>query len=180
MARRLVEAFAFDLAVRRRSTPEQGVLNGHDVQEGLVFERHGVRVSAFTVDHGSAKPAIGYRIQYRDRTIVLSGDTAYSEHLIESAKGADLLIHEVAAMPLHDPDTARVLALHTSPEEAGKIFARIRPKMAVYSHILQFGVTDAETIARTRSTYQGPLIMGEDLMSFDVDDTVAARRPSKP
>jgi ribonuclease Z len=130
-------------------------LTGHDVREGVVFDRYGVRVSAFTVDHGSAKPALGYRIQYRGRVVVLSGDTAYSEHLIDSAKGADLVIHEVAAMPLNDPDTARVLARHTSPEDAAKIFARIRPKMAVYSHILQFGVTDAETIARTRKTYQG-------------------------
>jgi ribonuclease Z len=179
MARHLAEAFAFDLAVRRRQTPEQGVLNGHDVHEGLVFDRHGVRVSAFTVDHGSAKPAVGYRIQYRDRSVVLSGDTAYSEHLIEWAKGADLVIHEVAAMSPGDPDTARMAALHTSPEDAGKVFARIRPKMAVYSHVLQFGVTDADTIARTRTTYQGPLMMGEDLMSFDVGATVTAERPTR-
>jgi hypothetical protein len=66
MAGHLAEVFAFDLAVRRRQTPEQSVLNGHDVQEGLVFRRHGVRASAFTVDHGTqAARAISFRARQR-------------------------------------------------------------------------------------------------------------------
>jgi ribonuclease Z len=176
MARHLSEAFAYDLTVRRRQAPTQGDLTAHDVDEGSFFDRNGVRISAFLVDHGSAKPAVGYRIEYDGRVVVLSGDTAFSEHLIESARGADLLIHEVIAVQDGDPDMARVTALHTSPEQAATIFSRVHPKMAAYSHILQFDVSDSQIVTRTRRTYAGPLTLGEDLMSFDVGSTVTVTK----
>jgi len=72
---------------------------------------------------------------------------------------------------------------HTSPEEAGKIFAGARPKLAVYSHIVFATVKPVQDvpedvlIARTRTTYNGPLIVGRDLMSFTISDKVDAFAP---
>ena len=60
------------------------------------------------------------------------------------------------------------MGLHLTPEEAGTVFSKVRPKLAVYSHIVTFGVADDELISRTRSTYAGPLVVGADLMSFEV------------
>jgi ribonuclease Z len=65
-----------------------------------------------------------------------------------------------------------VLAHHTTPEQAGKVFSRVRPKLAVYSHIVG-GLTDEQLVQMTRTTYQGPLVVGSDLMAFDVGDSIA-------
>lgn len=59
-------------------TPTQGSLAAHDIDEGVVFSRNGVAVSAFTVDHGNVAPAFGYRIDYGGQSVVLSGDTRLS------------------------------------------------------------------------------------------------------
>ena len=71
------------------------------------------------------------------------------------------------------------MGLHLTPEEAGTVFSKVRPKLAVYSHIVAFGVADDELISRTRSTYAGPLVVGADLMSFDIGDVVTTRSPSR-
>lgn len=63
----------------------------------VVFDDGGLRVTAFPVAHDPVKPAVGYRFDYLGRSVVVSGDTAYSESLVENARGADLLIHEAQA-----------------------------------------------------------------------------------
>lgn len=82
-------------------------------------------VTAFEVDHATAKPAFGYRIDYGGYSVDFSGDTRFSENLIRFAKGTDLLVHEVAwARPklLSKSAAARtVIGLHTTPEEAGTV-----------------------------------------------------------
>ena len=95
----------------------------------------------------------------------------------------DLLIHEVAAI---DPEVLKrsprlqpVLDHHTSPEQAGTVFARAKPKLAVYSHIARFGdgrtppPTDADIVQQTRKTYSGPLVVGVDLMRFEITDGIS-------
>ena len=64
------------------------------IERGLVFEHGGMKVTAFEVDH-SVSPAFGYRIDFNGRSVVISGDTRYSEGLIRNAQGVDVLIHEV-------------------------------------------------------------------------------------
>jgi ribonuclease Z len=174
MVSHLAEAYKFDLAARPRLTPPQGVLAAHEIAEGTVFNRNGVTVTAFLVSHGNVIPAFGYRIDYGGRRIVLSGDATFNERLIENSAGADLLIYEVAAATesVVRPDVARALSVHISPEEAGTVFARVRPKLAVYSHILTFGVSDDELLTRTRKTFAGRIVVGADLMSVDVGEAV--------
>lgn len=177
MLAHLIEAYQFDLTSRKHLPPSQGSLVSHEIVEGTVFSRNGVTVSAFLVDHGGVAPAFGYRIDYGGRSVVLSGDTRLSPHLIEKSVGVDLIVHEVAAVATaaSTPDTERIMGLHLTPEEAGTVFSKVRPKLAVYSHIVTFGVPDDELISRTRSTYAGPLVVGADLMSFDIGDVVSTR-----
>ena len=179
MISHLAQAYQFDLTSRKHLAPAQGSLVAHEIAEGTLFSRNGVTVSAFLVDHGGVAPAFGYRINYGGRSVVLSGDTRFSPHLIEKSVGVDLIVHEVAAVAAaaSTADTQRIMGLHLTPEEAGTVFAKVRPKLAVYSHILTFGVGADELISRTRSTYSGPLVVGTDLMAFDIGNTVTTRSP---
>ena len=70
-----------------------------ELAEWVVYERNGVTVSAFLVDHVNISPAYGFKVEYGGRVAVISGDTTYSENLIMHSEGADLLIHEVAMPP---------------------------------------------------------------------------------
>ena len=95
---------------------------------------------AFEVDHGDViKPAYGYRIEYAGRVAVISGDTRYNENVIKYGAGADLLVHEVAiARPelMKEAYIQRIVAHHTTPREAGVVFAQTRPKLAAYTHLV--------------------------------------------
>jgi ribonuclease Z len=117
---------------------------------------------------------------------VISGDTRYNQNVIKYGAGADVLIHEVASarpeLMAASVPVQRIIAHHTTPRDAGMVFSQAKPKMAVYTHIVlpsneKFPEpTLEEVIAETRQTYNGPLTMGEDLMSFDIGDTVTVRR----
>jgi len=175
MMEHLPKAFHVDIRVRSKSYPEGGVkLIAHEIIEGVVLDRDGIKVSAFEVDHGGEDlPAFGYRIDYRGRAVVLSGDTTFNENLIEHARGTDLLVHEVTAAAGSAAENAqqlkRISSNHTTPEQAGEVFARVQPKLAVYNHLLLFGGAKAEDlIPATRQKYAGPLIVGTDLLQIDI------------
>jgi ribonuclease Z len=154
--------------------------------DGVVYECDGVKVIAFEVDHGDAiKPAYGYRIEYGGRCVVISGDTRYNENVVKHGTGADLLIHEVAAARpalLAEPYMQRIIGHHTTPREAGMVFVRTSPRLAAYTHLVLPGTdkvppaTVADVIAETRTTYPGPLEIGEDLMSFEIGTIITVRR----
>lgn len=183
MMEHLPRAFHVDIRVRSKSYPPDGVkLAAHEIREGVVFDRDGVRVSAFEVDHGGEElPAFGYRIEFRNRVAVLSGDTTFNENLIRHSGGADLLVHEVTAAAGGAAESAgqlkRIGANHTTPEQAGEVFARARPKLAVYNHLLLFGSAQPEDlIPATRKKYAGPLVVGVDLLQIDIGAEVRAHR----
>ena len=148
-----------------------------DMAAGVIYERNGVKVTAFEVDHGDLiKPAFGFRIDYDGRSVVLSGDTRFNENLIKHATGVDLLVHQVAMAKdelLAKSERVRtILAHHTKPGEAGTVFTRAKPKLAVYYHFVLQGdpsvpaPTEKEVEEATRATYAGPLVLGEDMMAF--------------
>ena len=183
MMEHLQRAFAFDIHMRRdvdEKAPGDGIkVVSRDIKQGVVFDQQGVRVTAFLVDHSPVTPAFGYRIDYRGRSVVLSGDTRVSENLIRFAQGVDVLVHEVldaetvrAWFPT-DPKVAEaILAKHTTPEQAGEVFARVKPRLAVYSH-----APDAErVITQTRKTYAGPLQGAEDMLTIEIGEQIEVRR----
>ncbi|NKB21891.1 MAG: MBL fold metallo-hydrolase [Alphaproteobacteria bacterium] len=145
-----------------------------DMKEGVVYNKGGVKVSAIKVNHGAKiNPAFGFRIDYDGRTVVLSGDTKYTENLVKNSKGADLIIHSVASIApklLKKSKIMRaILSHHSEPEDTAKVFNAIKPKLAVYSHIVLYGgQKPADLMRRARKTYSGPLVVGKDLMSFVV------------
>ncbi|MCH8916604.1 MAG: MBL fold metallo-hydrolase [Alphaproteobacteria bacterium] len=177
MAEHLPLAFATDIRVRSENYPAEGVkLEATEISEGLVYDEGGVKVTVFKVDHGGeALMAFGYRIDYRGHSAVISGDTTFNENLIRHAEGTDLLIHEVtmaAGAAVENEELIRRIGRnHTFPEQAGEVFARVKPRLAVYTHLLLFGSAQAEDlIPATRAKYDGPLEVGEDLMQIDVGE----------
>lgn len=187
MMEHLPQAFAVDIRVRQRNYPPDGVkLIGQEISEGVVLEMNGIQISAFEVDHGGEElPAYGYRIEYQGHAAVLSGDTTFNENLIEHARGADLLVHEVTAaaggVAESPQQLKRIAANHTTPEQAGEVFSRVQPKMAVYNHLLLFGGARAEDlIPATRKTYEGRLLVGEDLLQIEIAETVEAHQFGRP
>lgn len=179
MMEHLPKAFHVDIRVRSHNYPPDGVrLEADQINEGMVYDRSGVRIVAFEVDHGGEDlPAFGYRIHHRGRSVVLSGDTTFNENLIRHAAGTDLIVHEVTAAAgaaaENKEQLKRISANHTTPEQAGVVFSRVQPKLAVYNHLLLFGGAKAEDLLpATRRNYAGPLVVGEDLMQFEIGEVI--------
>ena len=195
MMANLERAYAADLRIRiadERVPVPATHIDATDITEGVVYQRNGVTVTAFDVDHGALiKPALGYRIDYGGHSVVLSGDTRVSDNLQRHSAGVDVLFHEVAAARpenLARSDAARrIIDHHTTPTEAGGVFARIKPRLAVYTHIVLLTTlpdiappTIEEVVASTRTGYSGRLVVGEDLMRVTVGDEITVHRASGP
>lgn len=190
MVRSLRQAYVEDVRQRMAGRPDSTVeILGHDVREGVVYSYGGVKVIAFSVDHGNPPiPSRGYRLEHGGRSVVVSGDTRHSENLIRFAAGTDLLIHEVmAAAPGagSGPAIRQVLTSHTSPEEAADVFLRVKPKLAVFTHVSIVGsparrqeILDG-IVQRVRRIYAGPLAVGEDRMVIVIGDSVQLRRSDR-
>jgi ribonuclease Z len=187
----LEKAYHADIDNRREFilnfSPQQVAIAAKDIEEGIVYDKNAVRVTAFRVKHANLNDAFGFRVDYRGHAVVISGDMAPNENFIKYAQGADVVIHEVgvARRELLEKDAGvqQMLATHhSSPEDAARDFARIKPKLAVYTHytrprrddIPEVSIT--EIISRTRAIYSGPLEAGEDLMSTSIGDSVTVKR----
>ena len=190
----LAKAYAWDISARiadQKLDPANLRAEVTEFREGVVYDKAGLKVTAFDVDHGEMlKPAFGFRVDFGGRSVTISGDTRFSENLIRHATGTDLLIHQVAAANealAKVPTFETILAHHTKPEEAGTVFTRSKPKLAVFYHFVLLGtpklpaVTEKDVFEMARKTYSGPLLIGEDLMAFRLEaDKVVQLAPRAP
>jgi ribonuclease Z len=194
MMQHFQDALAFDIHVRRdldEKFPADGVrVESTDITEGVVYESNGVSVRAFLVDHGPVQPAFGYRVDYRGRSVALSGDTKPSEGLIKATAGVDVLIHEIGRLK-SDPaftgspdDVPRgshltrrqlitIAAHHTDPVEVGVVLNRVKPRLAVFSH---YNADPARALPLVRRNYGGAVEFGEDAMTIDIGASITVRR----
>lgn len=116
----------------------------------VVFEEGGLKVTAFPVAHAPVSPAVGYRFDYKGRSVVISGDTTRSESLIAAAQGADVLIHEAqanhmvakmqaGAAAVANTPLAKVLSdipdYHTSPADAARVANEANVSQLVLTHL---------------------------------------------
>jgi ribonuclease Z len=121
-----------------------------DEKATLVFESKDTQILAFSVSHAPIHPAVGYKIIYKDRSMVISGDTTPSAHVEREAKGVDLLIHEAMSMDMmkllqegaHDAKRDKLEQLmkditnyHTSPVEAAEIAQKSQVSYLLLNHI---------------------------------------------
>ena len=141
-----------------------------EVNDGLVYKDEFIEVIAFKVNHGSWTNAYGYKFITEDKTIVISGDTAPSEKLIEISKGADILVHEVYSQSgfnrRNEVWQKYHASHHTSTIELAEIANKAKPKLLVLTHILFWGSTEEEILKEIQSAYPGEVSIGEDLSVY--------------
>jgi len=118
---------------------------------GVVKQDDIVKVSATIVPHPPVTPALGYRFDFKDRSIAFSGDTGPSDALVALAKGVDVLVHEAMYVPaieqyvkdeiahgrpVKEADfIAHMKADHTPVEDVGRIAQKAGVKTLVLSHL---------------------------------------------
>ena len=138
------------------------------------YEDDRVRVSAALVQHAPVFPALAYRFETDDSSVVFSGDTSPSENLIELAQGADVLAHEVIArerverlLPAPRDDAQEglfqhLINAHTVIEDVGGVAERAQTRTLVLSHLVP-GNWPADDWQRAKNGNSGTLVVGEDL-----------------
>ncbi|MEP7213946.1 MAG: MBL fold metallo-hydrolase [Acidobacteriota bacterium] len=161
-------------------SPIAPLIHPHEiVSGGPVFKDEHVTVTCAVVQHPMIKTALAYRFDTRDRSIVISGDTAKSDALIALAKGADVLVHEAMYLPGVDRLAARAknattikkhfLASHTSAEDAGRVAAAAGVKTLVLSHFVPADdpqITEQMWRDSAKTTFSGQIIVGRDLLEI--------------
>jgi ribonuclease Z len=171
MTAHILKAWKQDMDIRLHglepSVPRAYSVHAHDVRPGEIYRDAGMRVIAFPVKHGSWKYAYGYRFEAADKVIVISGDTTYSEGLVQAAKGCDILVHEVYSqkgLARRTADWQRYHAsFHTSGPDVGRVGAQVRPRTLVLYHQLPMGETPEEVLQEVRGQFDGKAIYGNDL-----------------
>ena len=137
----------------------------------VVFADEAVRVTAVAVTHGRAVPALGYRFDTADGSVVFSGDTTVNDDLIALARGADILVHQVADLGYlrrHGITGAaldRMAALHTDVTEVGGVAERAGVRELILSHYLPAepdAITGAEWARRAGQGFSGRTTAGRD------------------
>jgi len=121
-----------------------------DEKATLVFENADTQILAFSVSHAPIHPAVGYKVVYKDRSIVISGDTTPSAHVTREAKGVDVLIHEAMSMDMmkilyegaQEAKRDKLAQLmkditdyHTSPVQAAEIAHQSQVPFLLLNHI---------------------------------------------
>jgi ribonuclease BN (tRNA processing enzyme) len=175
------EMNAYDIETRiadEGRPPLAPLVHVHEVTAaGPVMSDDRVKVTSAIVRHPPVEPALAFRFDAPDRSIVISGDTAPSDSLVRLARGADVLVHEAMYLPAVDRLAARVpnarrlkahlLASHTSAEEAGRLAQAAGVELLVLSHLVPAddpSVTDQMWIEAARTHFRGPIVVGRDLL----------------
>jgi len=155
-------------------------------EQTLVYDQDGIKITAFSVAHKPIKPAVGYRFDYKGRSVVFSGDTVKLPIVAEICNGCDLLVHEVLnAEMVGTLETAfgkngrkrlaKIMAdipdYHTTPVEAAQTASAAKAGMLVLSHVvpaLPVDYLDTYFMEGVNVAYDGPVVLGKDGMLFSL------------
>jgi ribonuclease Z len=195
MMMHLQKAYQWDIDYRGIvGVPLQGVeLISKDIMPGVFFEKGGMKIIAFEVEHmpvdfktGKALKfrgqTLGFRIDYKGRSVVFSGDTrsTIDSKILRYGKDVDVLIHEVQVPSPGNSKEAKLanvsLPVHSTPEQTSYIFSQTKPRMAVYSHIIPPDTTKEQLVDASRPFYKGPLTVAHDLMKITIGDKITVEK----
>ncbi len=155
-----------------------------EFRDGWEIDFDGLEVRAVEVDHKPVEHAFGFVFRAQGRSLVVSGDTRPCAALSQAARGADLLLHEVfihAEMPVTGAGRTkagieRVASYHTVSGEVGKLASEAGVGCLVLTHFVPPNCDRRALLAEVRLDFEGPLIVGEDLMRFDLHAGVLGYR----
>lgn len=183
------KAFDWDLRYRYlTNVHEEGSdLITEDIEPGVFYNQNGIKITAFDVAHLPIDPeteellglegaTFGYRVDYKGRSVVFSGDTRSlpGSKIIEMSKGVDVLIHETQIPYPGDSKEAKLanvsMIVHSSPEQVAHVFNETRPRLGIYHHIIPPETTRDELLGMT--DYDGRMEVAEDLMTLMIGDEI--------
>ena len=146
-----------------------------EIKENLNLSKENIDIVSINVDHHPVEPAYGYKITLDNKKkVVISGDTRYSDNLIEAAQGADILIHEVFielafnATRMSNQTVKNIQDYHTLPEDVGKVAKEADVKTLVLTHFVPPVFNEKELKKRISQYFSGEIIVGHDLMSLEL------------
>ena len=146
-----------------------------------IYKDEKVRVSATLVNHEPVFPAFAFRFDTSYGSVVFSGDTSPSQNLIEMAKGADMLVHEVIdtawvekVLPFPRSAASQAKAdhlvhAHTAVEDVGRVAQTAGVKQLVLQHLAPADSTEARW-KRAQEGFTGQVIVGRDLLSIPLSN----------
>jgi ribonuclease BN (tRNA processing enzyme) len=180
MTRLLLDLHAFDIETRMADEgrpPLAPLIRPHVITgPGVVFRDERLTVTAARNHHPPIEHSFAFRFDSADRSIVISGDTAYSDNVVQLARGADVLVHEALYRPFWErpdaPQTAAVrrhiIASHTDVEDVGRLAAAAGVRTLVLTHLVPSdppaAVSDAQWVEAARRHFRGEVILGRDLL----------------
>jgi len=151
-----------------------------DRVSALVWEDGDLKITMFGVEHHPVRPAVGYRFDYRGRSVLISGDTSKSDNLAYFARDVDLLVHEAlaahmiavaerAARASGNENRAKILSdipdYHATPVEVAEIAQQADVGHLLYYHVVPPLVVpglDVVFLDGTADAYDGPITLGVD------------------
>lgn len=175
----LRQAYSYDVQLRNQYSGldiNAGAVVTYDIKPGVIYSENGIKVTAFLVDHRPVDPAYGYRIDFGERSVVISGDTSYSQNLVDHSVGIDLLVHEIMSVEHKilekNPRLQKIQRYHTNPEQLVKVLSSTKPRATVMTHVIVVGMSEDEVLKQVKNEYEGEIHMGEDLMSIEVGSSI--------
>jgi ribonuclease Z len=189
----LREAYRWEFKSKLGQVPSDGyrtIVTEFDYREvQTVYDENGVKIRSWPAIHAIDGP-VSFSLEWREMKFVFSGDTYPNKWFLENATGADLLIHESFPTVGQLIDSYRMspesawpvgVRIHTQPAAAGKIFSILEPRMAVAYHFIGTATSRQEILGEIRTTYAGPVTLGEDLLVWNVTpEHVAVRKVVAP
>jgi ribonuclease Z len=178
----LMQAMSYDIRVRTGEVLDKQRLvpQVEEIEEGWSVDGPDWRLEAFRVEHEPVDQSFGFRLDQGASSIVISGDTKWSDNLIKHSNGAGLLVHEVyweqglraiAEAQTTPEEKARfelVAGYHTPSTHVGKIAEQSNAGHLILSHIIRGRGNPDDFAVDIKPDYRGQLTVGEDLMTFEV------------
>ena len=176
-----IKSFEEDIKVRSLPPENLNVNNlNSNIQiifNGYTYKRNGLTIETFAVKHEPFTYAFGFKISNSKYCMVISGDTTYSEQVIEKAKKCDLLIHEIAHASEHIlekyPKAKGVISYHTNVSQVSEIINTVKPRLTILNHVLSLdGSSDDEILNRIKKKTKHKVLVAKDLMTIDLKDEI--------
>jgi ribonuclease BN (tRNA processing enzyme) len=170
MTLNILKAWQIDIEGRTNGINQHNAtgykVNAHEIEPGRIYQDRNVTVTAFSVRHEEMVDSFGYRFETPDRTVVLSGDTAPTQALIDHSQGCDVLVHEaysmVQARNASRPSLEFRRRHHTSSIELAEIANIVQPRLLLTYH-------------RSTSTEGPPQPGSEDILVQEIQQTYKGR-----
>jgi ribonuclease BN (tRNA processing enzyme) len=177
MTEHIFRAWQIDIDGRtngiNRHDPTGYKVNAHEIEPGVIYQDRNVKVTAFPVRHEEMADSFGFRFDAPDRVVVISGDTAPTQSLIDHSRGCDILIHEAYSMASYHQVSSRSQEFrrchHTSALELAQIANEVKPGMLVVYHRSNAGARHGNTehqqvlLDELHQHYEGHVVIARDL-----------------